>query len=313
MPFWMNVFAVSTHQWILKHENAKIRLVGKDAMEYGEDIMKPKMIYRPLTATPFKRNSAYREIEPCQALRPYIRCFWSREYDCPDPEMDEFSGIVIPDTCVDIIYRMEDAGNIITSDFVGINDRSFCTRGNQKTDKKFSLFGIRFYAWSAYVFSEDSFRGTVNGHYDVRERFSWLDKELHRLLFDLGLTDLIRFTETLLLKKLETARENVVVDRVMIDILRYQGGLEISQLAKENFISSRQMERLFCEYIGITPKKLSNLVRYQCLWRDIVSQSHFNTAEAVHKYGYTDSSHLMREFKRYHSMSIREAREMALR
>lgn len=274
--------------------------------------MKTKMIYRPLTATPFKRNSAYKEIEPCQILQPYIRCFWGGEYDCPDTGMDELSGIVIPDTCVDIIYRMDDASNIITSDFVGINDRSFCAQGNQK-GQKVSLFGIRFYAWSAYVFSEDSFMGTVNGRYDVRERFSWLDKELHGLLFDMELTDMIRFTETLFLKKLATARENVVVDRVIKDILQHQGGLEINQLAKENFISSRQMERLFCEYIGMTPKKLSNLVRYQCLWRDIVSQSHFNTAEAVHKYGYTDSPHLMREFKRYHSMNIRDAREMAFR
>lgn len=36
-------------------------------------------------------------------------------------------------------------------------------------------------------------------------------------------------------------------------------------------------------------------------------------ADAVCKYGYTDVPHLMREFKRYHSMNIREAREMALR
>lgn len=272
------------------------------------------MIYRPLTATPFKRGSAYKEIEPCRTLQPYIRCFWGGEYDCPDTGMGELSEIVIPDTCVDIIYRMDDACNIITSDFIGINDRSFYAQGHQKTGQKISVFAIRFYAWSVYVFSEDSFKGTVNGRYDVRERFSWLDKELHRLLLDLGeLTDMIRFTETLLLKKLETARKNEVVDRVMNDILRHQGGLEINQLSKENFISSRQMERLFCEYIGITPKKLSNLVRYQCLWRDIVSQSRFNITDAVHKYGYTDASHLMREFKRYHSMNIRDAREMALR
>lgn len=31
----------------------------------------------------------------------------------------------------------------------------------------------------------------------------------------------------------------------------------------------------------------------------------------VSKYGYTDLPHMMREFKRYHSMNIREAREMA--
>ena len=126
-----------------------------------------------------------------------------------------------------------------------------------------------------------------------------------------NLSDRIRLAETLLLKKLETVRENVIVDRVMQDILRHHGGLEISRLAKKNFISSRQMERLFHEYIGMTPKKLSNLVRYQYLWKDIVSQRNFDIASAVSKYGYTDLPHMMREFKRYHSMNIREAREMA--
>ncbi len=99
----------------------------------------------------------------------------------------------------------------------------------------------------------------------------------------------------------------------MNDILLYQGALEINQLSKENFISSRQMERLFCEYIGMTPKKLSNRVRYQYLWKDIVSQNDLDIASAVSEYGYTDLPHMMREFKRYHSMNIREAREIALR
>ena len=275
--------------------------------------MNIKMIYRPLTATPFKCNTAYIEIEPCRMLQPYVRCFWGGEYDCPsDIGTVESSEIVIPDTCVDIIYRIDDVGNIITSDFVGINDRSFLSRKNQKAGHKISMFAIRFYAWSAYVFSEDSFAGTVNGRYDVRERFNWLDRELRDRLTEPGnLTDLIRLTESLLLKKLETARTNKLVDGVMNDILWHQGTLEINQLAKQNFISSRQMERLFSEYIGMTPKKLSNLVRYQCLWRDIVSQSNFDIASAVSKYGYTDLSHMMREFKRYHSVGIREAREMA--
>ncbi len=273
--------------------------------------MKSTMIYRPLTATPFKHTSAYQEIEPCRMLQPYIRCFWGGVYYTSDTETDGDSQIVIPDTCVDIIYRMDDAGNIITSDFIGINDRSFYTQCNEKSERRISVFAIRFYAWSAYAFSEDSFIGTVNGRYDVRERFGWLDRELRsRLMEPANLTDWIRVAEELLLKKNETAREKVVVDRVMHDILRYQGGLGIDQLSKENFISGRQMERLFHEYIGMTPKKLSNLVRYQCLWRDVVSQTHFDIMDAVQKYGYTDLSHLMREFERYHSMNIRNALEL---
>lgn len=284
-------------------------------MERGEKIiMETKMIYRPITATPFKHDSAYTEIEPCRPLQPYIRCFWGGKYGGPDMGENGPSEIVIPDTCVDIIYRIDDRGNVLTSEFIGINDRSFFARSNQKSGQRISVFAIRFYAWSAYAFSEDSFIGTVNGRYDVRERYNWLDRELRSRLSEPGnLPDWIQLTEALLLKKLETARQNMTVDRVMQDILRHHGGLEISRLSKEHLISSRQMERLFHEYIGMTPKKLSNLVRYQCLWREIVYKGHFNMMDAVQKYGYTDSSHLIREFERYHSMNIRNALEMALR
>lgn len=275
--------------------------------------MKTKTIYRPLTATPFKCNSTYNEIEPCQILQPYVRCFWYGKYNSPGTGTNKPSEIVIPDTCVDIIYQIDNLGNIITSDFVGINDRSFFVTNNHQTIHKISVFAIRFYAWNAYLFSEDSFAGTVNGRYDVRERYGWLDKELRRRLSGPGKwTDIIRLAETLLIKKLKTTRNNNLVDKVMNDILCHQGTLEVNQLSKKNFISNRQMERLFYEYIGITPKKLSNLVRYQYLWKDILSQSYFNITDAVYKYGYTDSSHLMREFKRYHSMNIREAKKMAL-
>lgn len=116
-------------------------------------------------------------------------------------EAVESSGIVIPDICVDIIYRMDAMGNIITSDFVGINDRSFFTRSNHNAENKMEVFAIRFYAWGAYAFCEDSFVGTVNGRYDVREKFSWLDRELRSRLSEPGnLSDRIRLAETLFLK-----------------------------------------------------------------------------------------------------------------
>lgn len=270
------------------------------------------MKYRPLTATPFKHNSDYQEIEPCRVLQPYVRCFWGGECDASKMEANEFSDIVIPDTCVDIIYVINDLGNIIHSDFAGLNDRGVILPKSHQEGHKVFTFAIRFYAWSAYVFSEDSFFETVNGIYDVRERFNWLDKELSGPLSEPGnLTELIRLAESLLLKRLERAKINKTVDGIMNDILRKHGSLGIDQLSKENFISSRQMERLFHEYIGITPKKLSNLVRYQNLWRDIVSQTSFNMMDAVLKYGYTDVPHLMREFKRFHTMNIRDAREIA--
>lgn len=108
-------------------------------------------------------------------------------------------------------------------------------------------------------------------------------------------------------------RENTVVNDTIQNILINKGSLDIAKLAKESFVSTRQLERLFHEYVGITPKKLSNLIRYQFLWREILCEPDFDVLSAVHKFGYTDQSHLLREFKRYHSMDIHNARMMAFK
>lgn len=120
-------------------------------------------------------------------------------------------------------------------------------------------------------------------------------------------------TEQALLKRLSDVRENTVVNDTIQNILINKGSLDIAKLAKKSFVSTRQLERLFHEYVGITPKKLSNLIRYQFLWRDILCEPDFDVLSAVYKFGYTDQSHLLREFKRYHSMDIHNARIMAFK
>lgn len=41
--------------------------------------MNNRIIYHPLTATPFKRNIFYTELSPCKELHSYIRCYWGTE------------------------------------------------------------------------------------------------------------------------------------------------------------------------------------------------------------------------------------------
>lgn len=119
--------------------------------------------------------------------------------------------------------------------------------------------------------------------------------------------------EQLFIKRLSGIRNNAIVDNSIQNILNNKGSLDISNIAKQSFVSTRQLERLFHEYIGITPKKISNIIRYQFLWRDILYEPHFDVLNAVYKYGFTDQSHLMREFKKYHSMDINSARVIAFK
>lgn len=276
--------------------------------------MRYNTIYRPLTATPFKRNNFYTEFPPSKELQSYIRCYWETENPLTQIENDNAPELVIPDTCVDIIYHIDYTNNIVTGGFCEVNDCSFHAHGNGTIGHMVSNFAIRFYAWSAYAFADDSLQSTKNGYFDVGSRFQWLDKIIRPKLLELKtLQEKNSFTEQVLLKRLSDVRENAVVNNTIQNILINKGSFDIANLAKESFVSTRQLERLFHEYVGITPKKLSNLIRYQFLWRDILCEPEFDVLSAVHKFGYTDQSHLLREFKRYHSMDIHKARIIAFK
>lgn len=266
--------------------------------------------YRPLTAAPFRQNEEYQEVVPRNPeLAKYIRCFWGSGR----PYLKRGgAGLVTPDTCVDIIYNIDHTANIIRGGFCGINDVSF-----QSTDKSMeghlvSTFAIRFYAWGAYGFSEDSMKGTKNQYLDVQSRFCWLDRLLRPQLFEKNtLEERVEIAQALFFRQLSGMRHSSMVYDAVAQMLLHKGALPAEELAKACFISSRQLERLFHEYIGMTPKKLCNLVRYQFVWNDVLRNPAFRVMDAVWQYGYTDQSHLMREFKRYHTMDMRTARKYA--
>lgn len=87
-------------------------------------------LYHPITAAPFIHNEVYAEYEPCEALKPYIRCFWGSRMPYRTDAQDFLrSQIIIPDTCVDIIFRVYSADNRIVGTFCGIDDRTFLSAG----------------------------------------------------------------------------------------------------------------------------------------------------------------------------------------
>ncbi len=268
------------------------------------------IFYTPLTAAPFRQNNVHKEIQPASlAAARYIRCFWGSEKPYQKAEADSPPELIIPDTCADIIYHIDHTDHTVAGGFCGINDASFTYRDEAKPGHLISTFAVRFYAWGAYRFSEDSLVGTLNGYDDVQSRFRSLDQMLRpRLLEIQSLRERSHIAEEFFTGQLCRLRQNDIINQAVGQITSQRGTLTVAELAKECFISSRQLERLFGEYIGITPKKLCSLVRYQCLWNEILRNPGFHIQDAVHKYRYTDQAHLMREFRRYHTMDIRSAK-----
>lgn len=270
-------------------------------------------LYHPITATPFSRNETYMEYEPCPALKPYIRCFWGtpkrtwlKNTGIPS------EGIVTPDTCMDIMFDVDFTDNRISGGFCGINDATFGTYNENAEQKEIFSFAIRFYAWSVVCFSEESVGGTLNQFFDAGYHFEKIKRKIEPLLFFAEtMEQLILQVERILLEHLNAERSNGLVQEALLRIMLKKGNCRIEGLAGDLHVSNRQLERLFREHTGVTPKSMASMMRYQYLWNDILRRPDFRIMDAVQKYGYTDQSHLLRDFRKYHSMNPEQAKKYA--
>lgn len=264
--------------------------------------------YAPLTAHPYLRTESYCEIAPCAALSPYIRCFWGtvrpvRHSDAPS--------LVTPDTCCDVIFTVDHAAQTVSAKFCGVNDASFFSHGTVLPGL-YSRFGVRFYAWAAVAFSEESMAGRKNTALDAESCFAGLTRVLLPLLPEVtALPARIALAEDFLLRHITPERCSPLLQNAALAILRANGSVRTAELARGLHVSPRQLERVFSEGLGLPPKTFSALVRYQMLWNGLLHRRFHSVADAAAALGYSDQAHLAHDFKRFHTMSISEALRFA--
>lgn len=81
-------------------------------------------------------------------------------------------------------------------------------------------------------------------------------------------------------------------------LLEAHGGqLRVDALAEELGLNVRGLERLFLEHFGMTPKRMSRLVRLRNVLGALHSGAFANLAELAQACGYSDQPHLIRDFK----------------
>lgn len=264
-------------------------------------------LYRPHTAHPFERTASYCEVAPCDALAPYIRCFWGTLH--PVLERDRPGDTVVtPDTCADVIFTVDHTTGAVSCAFCGISDTPGAAHSFADAQHLRSQFGIRFYAWTAIAFAEDTLAGSKNENFDARRHFSALCKALEQRLPEVQtLPARIRLAEDFLLRHLRPERCSPTVLNAVYEMLHRHGNLQTAALSRSLHISTRQLERRFSEETGLSPKQLSTLVRYQFLWDGVLNRRFSSLADAAYRLGYADQAHLAHEFKRFHAMTLRDA------
>lgn len=271
-------------------------------------MLKLNTMYRPLTARPFLTDHTYMEYRPCVSLRPYIACYWTQSQQIGRERVQKV--LVIPDTCMDIIVRINHSRGEITGGICTMQDEPVLAAQEYTGEAKTS-FAIRFYFWAAYPFLKLDFKDTKNQMLSLEALGKEWRELFHSFLYITDIRERIARTEYFLLKKLDGAEEATHLLNAVSQILLTSGRASAEDICSYSCICQRQMERLFLKQVGIPMKRLSSLVRYQNVWKDMVQSRQFDIQDAVYRYGYTDQAHLLKEFKRFHGISPKEAKLMA--
>ncbi|AHM62725.1 transcriptional regulator, AraC family protein [Flammeovirgaceae bacterium 311] len=86
-----------------------------------------------------------------------------------------------------------------------------------------------------------------------------------------------------------------VVDHAISAIAKNKGILSINQLSDDLCISPRQFRRRFTEKVGVSPKLLSRIKRFNYI-SQLSAEATAKWTDIVHEGGYYDQAHFIRDF-----------------
>jgi AraC-like DNA-binding protein len=249
---------------------------------------------------------------PCSLLSPYISSYWGSKIPTTERSVQEFEpSLIIPDACVDIIFTVDHTNGIVHSGFCGISDQpSYAWSIRERLNM--SRFAIQFYFWGAQYFISDSIENSYNSYVNIETYFSGWEAFFENMLLKvICFQERVKLAEQFLIKKIKQNQFNHNAMNALSHILHTQGKIPVKEICNYTVVSQRQLERMFNNYLGISIKRVSNLVRYQNLWKDIAYNKSGTVQDAVDKYRYVDQAHLLNDFKKFHTMTPREALKIA--
>lgn len=159
------------------------------------------------------------------------------------------------------------------------------------------LIGIRFRPGGAYPFLRFPVSEITNKVIESDLIFGTLMCDLReRLLETKGLGQRIRIIEDFLLKRIDPAIEDPLIACALREIWNNDGQRLIRELSREVGLSNKQLISRFRKVVGISPKLLYRIFRFQSVISCVKNQKHVCWTEVAQQCNYYDQAHMIRDF-----------------
>ncbi|MBB6635833.1 helix-turn-helix transcriptional regulator [Cohnella thailandensis] len=242
----------------------------------------------------------YREFRPGELLAPCIACYWTLDFE-PDGGLSKLHRIV-PDGCVDIIIDRK-ASSFGKAAFVTGLMTAYET---MDLTSRHSLIGIRFYADKARSFLR--FPAAEFGGYRAFLEDIWGTEAAsfaEQVQSAPNSAEAIRRMEATLIRQLPPGSDasGSPLHSAMEHLYASRGSMTVRELAEKLSYSERNVRRIFRGELGVGPKEMLDIVRFQSALRGMRASPATPLTDAAFRYGYCDQPHFIRSFKRYYGLS----------
>lgn len=244
----------------------------------------------------------YSEVRPSLALAEHIECFWSLQSDGDATDLPPQR--IFPDGCVELIVnladpfaerapnglarqpkhivvgQMEHPLEIVATGRVHLLGVRFQPHGARK------ILGLPMSELSGRIVPVDDLHRELGAAArsacdvaDSRERLGIIEAAMQR-------------------RATQGKQVDATVRETLKWLLKTDGVTSVEYLTAAAGVSRRQLERKFKEWVGLTPKTLARILRFQRVFK-AQQNGAANWAEIAAECGYFDQSHLIRDFRQF--------------
>jgi AraC-like DNA-binding protein len=246
-------------------------------------------------------------IEPHHLLKNYIEKLWVFESNGRAPSSD--MKLIVPNGCIKLVipFRNGLSGTINNWHHLS-NENSITLIGmtdvpsivDVQANAPSGTIGLQFSPMGAYRFFQISQSEIRNQIHPLADVLGKIAKELEEQISnEESIKEKIILLQQFLLKQLVRQNSDDILDFCIQKIALTKGRVTIKELEKETGFSSRWLNIKFQEKVGISPKNLSSIIRFQQFYKSWAKCSESNFFKNEFYDYYYDQSHFIKDFKRF--------------
>lgn len=223
---------------------------------------------------------------PGVALAPWVECYWSLTAE----QAPSWRTRVLPDGSNDVIVDLVGARTFV----VGAMRRAALV----PLEGRVELLGVRFRPGSALPFLEVPLSALADRQVDLDAVWGRAAGSMMDALAGTPTADRVaRFERFLRARRRREYEEDALAGRAVALLRRTRGGIGVGVVAAALGVGERRLQRAFERSVGLSPKRLARVLRFQYAVRVIGRSGARPGAALALDAGYADQAHFIREFR----------------